>query len=264
MKFTVPIILSLLATSTFAQRSGIAPRGNWNPLNPVGGVPGAIGPRMGTAIPMGPTSIPFGAIGGGPLSTVPPPAVSGPMPAPRFGGRRGFGGNYGGGYTLPLPVYGGFDGFYRSVYNPAPGTYDPIFGAYSPANYYPPEYLPNGAVQPSPAVVINQNFQADRARPQVRDYNNVNLPEPGQNSPARGDGGQTNEPSAAVEQQVYFLIALKDGNIHAAAAYWVTDNTLNFVTLQGRRSSVPLDQVDRDLSKRLNDRQAVDFGLPPQ
>src|SRR5512141_644174 len=62
----------------------------------------------------------------------------------RDGGRRNFGG---GAVYIPYPVYGagygmdyGFDGFYASdypsVHNPAPGTYDPIFGGYNPGLGY--------------------------------------------------------------------------------------------------------------------------------
>src|ERR1700682_482681 len=61
--------------------------------------------------------------------------LSGPPGAPRPGGRRAFG--EGGAVFVPYPVYGsGFDGFYSGgysgVFNPAPGTYDPIFGGYNP------------------------------------------------------------------------------------------------------------------------------------
>jgi len=188
------------------------------------------------------------------------------------------GGYYGGGY------YGSgtyVDGFYRTVYNPPPGTYDPIFGVYNPGEPYPDAaaFAPQGA---TPTVVINQNFQPDTVRPQFRDYTDVALPE------ARGTqtapGGTTlsnatadaaanlNAPASAVrapvpvagEQQIYFLIALKDSTIEAAIAYWVDGATLHFVNLQGRQDSVPLDQVDRDMSKRLNQGRRIGFGLPGQ
>src|SRR5579872_3292743 len=94
-------------------------------------------------------------------------------------GRRSFGD--GGAVFIPYPVYGsGFDGFYpggtSGVFNPAPGTYDPIFGGYNPGG----AYFNAGTQQPpSPTVVINQNFQTDSVRPQLRDYSNTPLAEPG-------------------------------------------------------------------------------------
>lgn len=258
---------SLLSPSAWAQRGGVLnPIGNngniINPGVPLSGGPVVSGPRLGATIPMGGTAAsaqPFGSgfAGSNMGSSMRPPIA--PQP-PGRGGRRGYGPGYGyGGYVIPVPVYGaGYDGFYRSVHNPAPGTYDPIFGVYGGAAF-PVQDATHA--EPTPSVVINQYFQAETARPQVRDYTNADLPQPG---PTQASQVAPSVNSPATELQFYFLIAMNDSTIHAVAAYWVAGSTLNFVDLQGKRGSVPLDRVDRTLSGRLNIGRGVEFELPPQ
>jgi hypothetical protein len=90
----------------------------------------------------------------------------------------------------------------------------------------------------------------------VRDYSNVPLPAtPPSNS-------NTDQTSTAAEQQVIFLVALKDHTIFPAIAYWVEGDTLNYITVQGAKNSVSLDLVDRDFSKQINKERKVEFGLP--
>jgi hypothetical protein len=109
-----------------------------------------------------------------------------------------------------------------------------------------------------PVVIINQYFKPDTANPVVRDYSNVPLPEPGQfeTPPANNDQAATGD------QQVMFLIAMKDHTIYPAIAYWVEGDTLNYITIQGAKNSVSLDLVDRGFSKQINKERNVEFGLP--
>ena len=50
--------------------------------------------------------------------------------------------------------------------------------------------------------------------------------------------------------------------IRAAAAYWVTGQTLHYVTLEHEERQVPLDTVDRQFSAQLNRERRVQFQLP--
>jgi hypothetical protein len=273
MILRVAFLIAITGVCAFSQRGSFGPpAGNINnPGIPVSG-PSVSGPKLGAVIPpFSPSGsavgLGFGGFGASLLLPPVPPAM------PHRGGRYGYG--YGGGYVMPGPIYGtGFDNFYRSVHNPEPGTYDPIFGVYGGGVYggsgfaVTPGNIDTSLGQ-SPSVVINQYFQTDRVNPQVRDYSNVRLPQPGAADSSAAQSASPNQPSfqplpSQNDAQIYFLIATKDAEIHAAAAYWVTGTTLNFVTLQGARSSVPLDQVDRDLSKRLNTGRSVEFELPPQ
>jgi hypothetical protein len=59
-----------------------------------------------------------------------------------------------------------------------------------------------------------------------------------------------------------FTLAFKDRSVSQAAAYWVVGKTLHYVTTEGKRYAVPLAQVDRPLSLKLNREKGVAFGLP--
>jgi|SRR5579872_1657776 len=153
--------------------------------------------------------------------------------------------------AVPYPVfYGG--GYYD--YDAPSAPYAQDNGQYNNAQYS------NGYDQMTqpPVVIINQYFRPDAANPVVRDYSNVPLPEPGQfqTPPANNDQAATGD------QQVMFLIAMKDHTIYPAIAYWVEGDTLNYITVQGAKNSVSLDLVDRDFSKQINQERKVEFGLP--
>jgi hypothetical protein len=150
--------------------------------------------------------------------------------------------------AVPYPVfYGG--SYYDYDAPPAP------MAPYSAEAYQVPGY--EQMTQP-PVVIINQYFRPDSANPVVRDYSNVPLPEPGpQLQPPAND-----QSAATGDQQVMFLIALKDHTIFPAIAYWVEGDTLNYITLQGVKNSVSLGLVDRDFSAQINKERKVEFGLP--
>jgi hypothetical protein len=151
-------------------------------------------------------------------------------------------GSHGFATAVPYPVfYGG--GFYDYEAPPAP------VGPDAAAAYQVPGY--EQMTQP-PVVIINQNFRPDSANPVLRDYSNVPLPEP---------GGQP-ETAQAADQQVMFLIAMKDHTIFPAIAYWVEGDTLNYITVQGTKNSASLELVDREFSKQINKERNVEFGLP--
>ena len=60
-----------------------------------------------------------------------------------------------------------------------------------------------------------------------------------------------------------FFIALKDGWVTAAVAYWVREETLHYITPHGSHNMVSLDLVDRQRSTKLNEGGRVPFILPP-
>jgi hypothetical protein len=145
--------------------------------------------------------------------------------------------------AVPYPVfYGG--GYYDYEAPPAPVGPDAA-AAYQIAGY-------EQMTQP-PVVIINQYFRPDAANPVVRDYSNVPLPQ------AANPGDSAVNTS---DQQVMFLIAMKDHTIFPAIAYWVEGDTLNYITVQGTKNSASLDLVDRDFSKQINKERKVEFGLP--
>jgi hypothetical protein len=60
-----------------------------------------------------------------------------------------------------------------------------------------------------------------------------------------------------------FYIALNDGWVYLARAYWVENDTLHYLTGNGRHNQVSLALVNRDVSIRLNAKRADEFHLPP-
>jgi hypothetical protein len=68
----------------------------------------------------------------------------------------------------------------------------------------------------------------------------------------------------APARQITYLIAFKDSVVRVADQYWVSGNTLYFVTTDHERMSAPVSTVDRTLSRRLNSEKDVAFYLPPE
>ena len=235
---------SFTAATAFGQQHGgpAGPAGQPNIIHP--GVPSFGPPRVHPH---------FGGGFGGGAGFFPGQAGYIPYVIPFDLGFGGYGGGYGGaGYG------GGFGYGYPGGYAPQPGYYDPIFGSYNPGPY------PQQPQQQTPTVVINQSFQPDTVHPVLRDYSNLQPPNvtqlggPPQDAPQQVPPGTT----LADDQPTIFLIAMKDHTIYPAIAYWVDKDTLNYVTVEGGVKRVPYDQVDRDLSKQLNDQRSVEFRLP--
>lgn len=190
-----------------------------------------------------------------------------------YGGVRGHGyGGYGRGY--------GYRGYgYRGGYWPYYGWGYPWYGfglSYWPGyyygyyNYYPYDYYypdtyndPAYAYSPGPAVTYAP-AQADPypqtaasgtyagvAHPVTHSYDRY-----GQEVPASGG-------SAANSSPIY-LIALKDGGIQAAGSYWISGQTLHFVTLDRQEKQLALSSIDRTLTLQLNRERRVSITLPQQ
>lgn len=67
------------------------------------------------------------------------------------------------------------------------------------------------------------------------------------------------------DEKPIYLIAFKgQSNISAAQTYWVTENTLHFVTVQGEAKQAPIDSIDRALTSQLNRDRHADFRLPAE
>jgi hypothetical protein len=123
--------------------------------------------------------------------------------------------------------------------------------------------------QPTPTVIINQSFVPESANPVLRDYSGQETPENEPSSsgvkvyktPVQPRPAPTAKETPTDDRATIFLIALKDNSIHTAVGYWVKDGTLHYVTPQGSVNRVTLDQVDKDLSDRLNAERNVEFQL---
>ena len=59
-----------------------------------------------------------------------------------------------------------------------------------------------------------------------------------------------------------FFIALNDGSVHTAIAYWVEASTLHYMTPEYIHNQVSLALVDQKTSVALNSNQSVPFAPP--
>ncbi|HWR49744.1 MAG TPA: hypothetical protein VN428_01465, partial [Bryobacteraceae bacterium] len=174
-----------------------------------------------------------------------------------FRGRiRGFAGFHGfrrfGGFGFGGSAFIG-SGFYPYAYYP---SYPLFVGGYY-GGYYPPAaaypQAPNVTVIYLPPYGEPEDEREDREEevrrevtPEVREYT-----------------GRAAE-AAPRREQITFEIAMKDGPVHSALAYWVEEGALNFIDIEGKRHSVNLAAVDRKRSEELNRAKQVEFRLPAE
>ena len=166
------------------------------------------------------------------------------LSAPAFGqraNRRG-GGSRGAGihrFAARSSGYGSFGGY--GAYPYLPTFYNDCWDCnYAPA-YAPPNYS-----QPAPNVTVVYAAPLQPASPVVKDYNW----QPAQTAPVE-------------RKPVYFIIALRDGLVAFAQAYWVEDDTMHYVGEDGKQRTLELSRIDRERSEQRNRERGIDFGLPP-
>jgi len=263
--FRISLSFTLLAWCAMAQRGG----GHGGSSHGGGGFHGSTGGGFSRgSVGGGFRGGSYGAVRGGAIG-------SGYRGGTGYGGARSYGygrgygyGNYGhrsygyrGGYW---PYYGWGYPWYGSGFSYWPGSYYGSYNYYPDDSYYPDTYTdPAYLYSPGPAATYTP-AQADA-------YAQIAAPatyggaahsvthaydEYGQETaPA---GGSTNNSSPI------YLIAQKDGEIQAAASYWIAGQTLHYVTLDRQEKQVALGSIDRALTRQLNHERHVSVILPPQ
>jgi len=175
----------------------------------------------------------------------------------------GYGG-YGGYRTGRYPFNYGYRGFYG--YGGAYWPYGLNFGYYSYPYYGDYGYSPYSssygygydypAYQPNVTMVYPEQQSAPvtfyAPNPVVRRYDEY------------GQAVAPSDSTAIDDSSPLYLIAFKDHVILPAVSYSVTGTTLEYVNLDHATKQVPLDTVDRDLSRKLNRERRVAFNLPGQ
>lgn len=135
---------------------------------------------------------------------------------------RRFHGAHTGGFFPAVPVIGG-------VYGYAPPAPPAVIVVQQPAPAQPP-------VEPKPPEPI---------RSVIREYE---LREP--------------EPEPADKETPAFSIVLEDGSVLEAIAAWVENDTLRFVTPEGRYGQAPLAAIDRESTHQQNREKKLNLRLP--
>lgn len=128
------------------------------------------------------------------------------------------------------------------------------------------------APQPSPTVIINQNYAPEQARPALRTYPEGALPapEPAVTSyQAPVPSYAAPEPSSAPrvirsvhsDKPTIYLIAMRDGTVYSAYAYWIEGDTLHYVTTKHAMNMASVSLVDTAVTTQLNEERGVTVKL---
>ena len=161
----------------------------------------------------------------------------------------------------PIPGYNntGVRGVAATSYFAYPVAY-PVYVPVETAPAPQPTQIIN---QPAPSVVINNNYMPDTAsRPMMREYSADSLPQPlGQTDRRRAQPEPEEMDEPASIKPVVYLVAMKDGGIYSAVAYWLEDTTLHYITPKHDHNHASLDLVDRELTDQLNRERKVPFKL---
>jgi hypothetical protein len=181
-----------------------------------------------------------GVVGGGrigaagPVVSASPGWPTGAYPTrPTYGfGSLGYGNRY----------WGAYRGFGYGTY----GWDYPGSSAYMgwPTDYAAPDEV--GASAPNVVIVM----------PQIRP------PEPPP-PPAEPVIHEYKWPNTNSVSGIPFFIVMKDGQVFRATAVWTQGNAVSLITPNNKRITMPLDQIARDLTKRLNEENKLTLWLPP-
>ena len=214
----------------------------------------------------------------------------GHQPPPRGVGMRSY----------PSPGYSGYGsphGYGNVVFPGTPGAYspfsivDPTFGSrwfnnvsgfgspYQYGGYYGPAYGGGTVVVPYTVpvyvpVAVDPPQPPTPMAPSQIIYIVAGEPDRSLTTTAPSSGwsvvtyvvpARDNAPSAAAaDSRRLYLIALRSGSIYSATEYWLEDDTLHYLTSYGAHNQASLDQLDLELTTRLNRERGLEFRLGPQ
>lgn len=217
-------------------------------MNPYRAMPRLPGASPGNILyPGGATSLHPNLLGGTVSGALP---YTGVIPGSRQGRNRTI--------VVPyaVPVWSG--GYYGYGYAGYPGYGMPV------------QQQPNITVvmpeQQTPSIVINHHYNSpDAERPTVTAEN----VERGQLRVYEATPRQAQPPDTARsyvrdDKPNIYMIVTKDDTVRRAIGYWTEGDLLKYVTPQATIGSVPLSQVDRGATARLNAQNNLELDLPPE
>lgn len=102
--------------------------------------------------------------------------------------------------------------------------------------------------QHAPVVTTNPNYVPDTAKPVMKEYFAESRPY---------EAAEAKKAVASVT-----LIALKDGTLVQAVAYWYEGATMHYVKPDHKVASTPLTLVDKESSERFNRERGLSFRMP--
>jgi hypothetical protein len=162
-----------------------------------------------------------------------------------WGNRWGFGFGGGWGYGWPWLGFWGWDPF---IYDPWWGWPAPGYGYYG---------YPNANLYADP----NSGYYApdDNSSPSTQQYDQDNS-----DGNVNGNWSTPNGPSSSAAQNsanlaVPVLIYMKNGAVYSARDYWIVDDELNYILMDGAQHAVDLDRVDLPRTNTENAKSGVKF-----
>jgi hypothetical protein len=187
-----------------------------------------------------------------------------------YGGARSLGYGYGRGlrgygYGGYWPYYAWGYPWYGFGYSYWPGYYSGYYNYYPYDYYYPDTYSDPAYTYSQPAPVATYAPAQGDAYGQTAASGTYAGPV---HSVTRSydEYGQETAPAggSTANSSPIYLIAQKDGEIQAAASYWITGQTLHYVTLNREEKQVELSSVNHSLTQQLNRERHVTMSLPAQ
>lgn len=104
----------------------------------------------------------------------------------------------------------------------------------------------NTAPPPQPILVINPDYKPEVAKPVMREYSNISNP----------------YADFQPEKPKVYLLALKDGTLRQAVAFWVESDKLHYVRPDHKQDSMVVSEIDRDATRRFNSERGIEIRLP--
>jgi len=117
----------------------------------------------------------------------------------------------------------------------------PVYGGFdygAPAPYVV-------VVQMPAPVPVQPVAPPEKPRPEVREYKDAAPAEIG-----------------TAQERASFAIVLRDGTAQSAAAVWVQEGRVHYLTPEGARGNVALDAIDREATQRRNQEKGLQLTLP--
>jgi hypothetical protein len=159
----------------------------------------------------------------------------------------GFGNPFGYGY--------GYSGYYRQPY----GYGGAVVVPYAGPVYVPyPEPQPQVYMAPPPQVIYVVPGAPERSTTTTAPASVITYVAPSKS------GTNEPKPDAGQDAKKFYLIALRNYSIYTATEYWLEGDTLHYITHYGAHNQASLDQVDLEMTDRLNRERGLDFRLNRQ
>jgi hypothetical protein len=102
------------------------------------------------------------------------------------------------------------------------------------------------APPPQPVLVVNPDYKPEVAKPVMREYSNISNP----------------YADFQPETPKVYLLALKDGTLRQAVAFWVEKDKLHYVRPDHKQDSMVVSEIDRDATRRFNSERGIEIRLP--